>query len=140
MLPMLRTTWPNLVDEFFGNDFLGEYFNGRTGISAPAVNIIEDKEDFRIEVAAPGLEKKDFEVNLENNVLTISSSKESKTEESGTVMRKEFSYASFKRSFKLPNTVDGDKISAIHKEGILYISIPKKEEAKVKPLRQIAIA
>jgi HSP20 family protein len=55
-------------------------------------------------------------------------------------MRKEFSYASFKRSFKLPNTVDGDKISATHKEGILYISIPKKEEAKVKPLRQIAIA
>jgi HSP20 family protein len=55
-------------------------------------------------------------------------------------MRKEFSYSSFKRSFTLPNTVDSDKIEATHKEGILFISIPKKEEAKVKPARQIAVA
>lgn len=141
MLPILRTTWPNLVDELLGNDYLGEFFNGRTGINAPAVNIIEGKDDFRIEVAAPGLEKKDFVVNLENNVLTISSEKESKKEENeGKVMRREFSYNSFKRSFTLPNTVEGDKITAEHKEGILYISIPKREEAKVKPPRQIAVA
>ena len=136
MLPILRTTWPTLVD-----DYLAEFFNGRTGISAPAVNIIEGKDDFRIEVAAPGLEKNDFNVNLENNVLTISSEKESKHEEDDDkVMRREFSYTSFKRSFTLPNTVDGEKISATHKEGILYISIPKREEAKVKPARQIAVA
>jgi HSP20 family protein len=141
MLPMLRTTWPILMDEFLSNDYLGEFFNGKTVTNAPAVNIIEGKDDFRIEVAAPGLEKKDFVVNLENNVLAISSEKESnKEEDDGKVMRREFNYKSFKRSFTLPNTVDGDKISATHKEGILYITIPKREEAKVKPPRQIDVA
>jgi HSP20 family protein len=141
MLPILKNTWPILVDEFFGNEYLNNFLNERVGINAPAVNIIEEKEDYRIEVAAPGLEKKDFNVNLDHNVLTISSEKESKNEETDAkVMRKEFSYSSFKRSFTLPNTVDSDKIEATHKEGILFITIPKKEEAKVKPARQIAVA
>jgi len=140
MLPMFRTTWPSL-DEFLGSEYLNEFFKGKNGTSTPAVNIVEEKDDFRIEVAAPGLEKKDFVVNLENNVLTISSEKESKSEEKdGKVMLREFSYTSFKRSFTLPNTVDGDKISATHKDGILYITIPVREEAKVKPPRQIAVA
>ena len=136
MLPMFRTTWPSLMDEFLGSEYLNEFLNGKNVTSAPAVNIIEETDDFRIEVAAPGLEKTDFVVNLENNVLTISSGKESKSEEK--VMLREFSYTSFKRSFTLPNTVDGDKISATHNGGILYITIPKREEAKVKPPRQIA--
>jgi len=141
MLPILKNTWPILVDEFFGNEYLNNFLNERVGINAPAVNIIEEKEDYRIEVAAPGLEKKDFNVNLDHNVLTISSEKESKNEETDAkVMRKEFSFSSFKRSFTLPNTVDSDKIEATHKEGILFITIPKKEEAKVKPARQIAVA
>ena len=141
MLPMVRTNWPSLVDEFFGNDLLSNVFDGYTGINAPAVNIVEGKEDFRIEVAAPGLEKKDFKINLENNVLTISSESENKKEEKdGKYMRREFSYSSFKRSFSLPNTIESEKISATHKDGILFITIPKREEAKVKPARQIAIA
>jgi HSP20 family protein len=142
MLPVLRTTWPSLVGEFLGNNyFLSEFLNERTAINAPAVNIIEGKDDYRIEVAAPGLEKKDFVINLNNNVLTISSEKENTKEETeGKVMFREFSFSSFKRSFTLPNTVDADKIVASHKEGILYITIPKREEAKVKPARQIAVA
>jgi len=142
MLPMLRTTWPSLVGEFLGNDyFLSEFLNECTAINAPAVNIIEGKDDYRIEIAAPGLEKKDFVINLNNNVLTISSEKENTKEETeGKVMCREFSFSSFKRSFTLPNTVDADKIVASHKEGILYITIPKREEAKVKPARQIAVA
>jgi HSP20 family protein len=129
------------MDEFLSSDYLNELFNGRNVTSAPSVNIVEEKDEFHIEVAAPGLEKKDFVVNLENNLLTISSEKESKNEENeGKVMRREFNYTSFKRSFTLPLTVDGEKISATHKDGILYITIPKREEAKVKPPRQIAVA
>lgn len=141
MLPLLKTSWPSFVDEFFGNNIPGYFNEGYSGINAPAVNIAEGKEDFNIEIAAPGLEKNDFKINLENNVLTISSDKESKKEEKdGKYVRKEFSYTSFRRSFSLPDTVEGDKIEASHKNGILYITIPKREEAKVKPPRQIAIA
>lgn len=106
----------------------------------PAVNIVEEKDDFRIEVAAPGLDKKDFKIDLNNNVLTISSEKnDEKEEKSERFMRREFSYSSFKRSFTLPETAQVDKIVANHKNGILQITIPKKEEARVKPPRQIAI-
>jgi HSP20 family protein len=140
MLPMMRNSWPNLADEFFGKDFLGNLFEGYTGVNSPAVNIIEGEDDFKIEVAAPGLNKDDFKVVLENNVLTISSEKENKKEEKdGRYMRREFGYTSFRRSFSLPETIDAEKISANHNEGVLYISVPKREEAKVKPSRQIAI-
>jgi HSP20 family protein len=140
MLPMTRNNWPSLVDEFLGKDLLGNFFDGFTGVNMPAVNIVEGKEDFRIEFAAPGLEKKDFKIDLNNNVLTISSEKEVENEgKNDRYMRREFSYTSFKRSFTLPETAQFDKISANHKDGILHISVPKKEEAKVKPPRQIAI-
>jgi HSP20 family protein len=142
MLPMLRrSSLPDLVDEFFGRDFLGSYFDDQTGVNTPAVNIVEGKDDFRIEVAAPGLEKKDFNIDLDHNVLTISSEKkEERKEEDKKFMRREFSYTSFKRSFTLPNTVDANKIEANHKDGILNITIPKREEAKEKPPRQIKIS
>lgn len=142
MLPILkdRTFFPSIVDEFFGRDFLPNLFEFQTGINMPSVNIIEGKEDFRIEVAAPGLEKGDFKINLENNVLTISSEKEEKNEEKEErYMRREFSYTSFRRSFSLPQTVEAEKISANHSNGVLTISIPKREEAKVKPAKQIEI-
>lgn len=137
---MTRNTWPSLVDEFFGKDLLGNIIDGFTGVNMPAVNIVEEKDDFRIEVAAPGLDKKDFKIDLNNNVLTISSEKnDEKEEKSERFMRREFSYSSFKRSFTLPETAQVDKIVANHKNGILQITIPKKEEARVKPPRQIAI-
>lgn len=143
MLPILkkdRTFFPSIVDEFFGRDFLPNLFEFQTGINMPSVNIVEGKNDFRIEVAAPGLQKDDFKINLDNNVLTISSEKEEKQEEKDErYMRREFSYTSFRRSFSLPQTVEADKISANHSNGVLSISIPKKEEAKIKPAKQIEI-
>jgi HSP20 family protein len=143
MLPMLRrgTAFPGMADEFFGKDFLSNFFDTQTGISMPSVNIIEGKDDFKIEVAAPGLEKKDFKINLENNVLTISSEKEMKNEQTDDrYMRREFSYSTFQRSFALPNTVDAEKINASYKDGVLNLVIPKKEEAKEKPARTIKIS
>jgi len=143
MLPSLRTrtAWPNLVEEFFNGEFFPRFFDNETKYSLPAVNIIEGKEDYRIEVAAPGLNKEDFKINLENNVLTVSSEKEEKQEEKDEkVMRKEFSYYSFSRSFTLPLTVNADKIKATHKDGILNVIVPKKEEAKEKPSREIKIS
>ena len=144
MLPMLRRnreSMPSLIDEFFGRDLMENFFENRTGINSPAVNVKETSEDFRIEVAAPGLDKKDFKVDLDNNVLTVSSEKEHKDEhEDEKYMRREFSYTSFSRSFSLPEAVDAEKIKANHKDGILTITIPKREEAKRKPPKQISIS
>ncbi len=145
MLPMLRKTQPSVpsfIDEFFGKDWIDSVFSDRPGISTPAVNVKETNDDFMIEVAAPGLDKKDFKVDVDNNMLTISSEKEFKNEEKedGRYMRREFSYTSFSRSFSLPDAVDGEKINAKHKDGILMITIPKKDEAKRKPPTQIQIS
>jgi len=143
MLPSLRTrnAWPNLVEEFFNGDLFPRFLDSESRQSLPAVNIIEGKDDYRIEVAAPGLNKEDFKVNLENNVLTVSSEKEETQEDKDEkVMRKEFSYYSFSRSFTLPLTVNSEKIRATHKDGILQVIIPKKEEAKEKPSREIKIS
>jgi len=143
MLPVIRrkSFIPGFVDEFFGKDFLSDFFDDRTGISMPAVNILETKDDFKLEIAAPGLTKKDYKIQVENNVLTISSEKEEKQEEKDSrFMRREFSYSSFTRSFTLPVTVAADQIAATHSEGILTIIIPKKEEAKEKPAREIKIS
>ena len=144
MLPVFnrRGSLPSIVDDFFGKDMLSNVFDDyQTGICIPAVNIIEGKEDFRIEVAAPGLNKDDFSIDVKNNVLFISSEKSQQDENKAEkIMRREFSYTSFSRSFSLPNTIDTDKITANHKDGILNIVIPKKEEAKEKPARQIKIS
>ena len=143
MLPALRknSTLPGLIDEFFGRDvFPGFFFDVERRMSTPAVNIIEGKDDYRIEVAAPGLDKKDFKIDLENNVLTISSEKEEKHEmQEECIVRKEFNYTSFSRSFTLPESVEGEKITAKHADGVLTVVIPKREEAKQKPARSIKI-
>lgn len=135
-----------VFNDFFGDD---SYLNDSDWYSMPAVNIAENKNGFRIEVAAPGLEKEDFKINVDKNVLEISSEKESKKEsgkddkckcENGDVYyRKEFLYTSFKRTFTLPSYTDTDKISASYKNGILIVSVPKKDEAKEKPARAISI-
>lgn len=144
MLPILRSRFnvPSIIDEFFGRDLIGPNFEDQTGISMPAVNVLENNDTFQIEVAAPGLEKKDFKIDLENNVLIISSQKELKNEETreGKFVRREFSYSSFKRLFTLPTSVDAERIKANYKDGVLRIDIPKREEAKQKPARQIAIS
>jgi HSP20 family protein len=141
MLPTLRFTRPALANEFFKNNFWGDLLDTQSGYNVPAVNIAEGAENFSIEVAAPGLSKNDFKINLDHNVLTISSNREDKKEEKeGKYTRKEFNYSAFSRSFTLPESVEVDKITATHQDGILYVNIPKREEAKVKPAREIAIA
>ena len=136
---------PSLFDDFFDRDWLDSTVASWRvpGATLPAVNVMETDGDFRIEVAAPGMKRGDFKVELDNNVLTISSEREGRTEEkdsNGNYTRREFSYQSFQRSFALPeNKVQGDKISARYSEGILYVTVPKSEEAKVKPAKQIAV-
>ncbi len=140
MLPtFFKTNYPTLIDEFFGKDFLGDIFQFK-GVNTPAVNICENADEFRIEVAAPGLEKNDFTIDIHHNILTISCQKEEKTEtKDSKYTRREFNYNCFSRSFTLPSAVETDKISANHKDGILTIVVPKREEAKEKPKRQINI-
>jgi len=141
MLPTLKSfmNLPNVVDHFFGRDFFEDVWE-KTGISVPSVNIIEGKEVFKIEVAAPGLKKDDFKIDIQNNVMTICSEKENKIEEeSEKYLRREFGYSKFCRRFSLPLSVESDKISASHSEGILTIVLPKREEAKEKGPRSVEI-
>lgn len=105
----------------------------------PATNIIENENSFSIELAAPGMKKDDFKINLENSVLTLSSEKKMENnEEKENYTRREFQYGSFRRSFNLPKTVETDKIKASYENGILKVEIPKKEETKVSKEIQIA--
>jgi HSP20 family protein len=143
MLPSLRTrtSLPSLVEEFFNGDFFPTFFDLENKYSIPAVNIVESKDEYRIEVAAPGLNKEDFHIQLDNHVMTVSSEKEENREEKDEkVMRKEFSYSTFRRCFSLPETVNAEKIRANHKDGILQIIVPKREESKEKPAREIKIS
>lgn len=123
------------------NNLFNEYNVPAYKGNVPAINVIENKEGFSIEVAAPGLEKSDFKLNLENNQLTISAQKEDNKEGEATkYSRREFKYNSFQRTFTIPNTVNGEQIVASYEAGILYVSLPKREEAKEKPARKIEIA
>ena len=143
MIPMLRNRrfLPSFTDDFLGKDFLSDFFDSSVNKTVPEVNVLENNDAFTIEVAAPGLEKKDFKIDLNNRVLTISSEREAKQiDEKEKYVRREFSYNSFQRSFGLPDSVDLDKIKANHTDGILTIEIPKREEAKEKPAREIKIS
>lgn len=113
-----------------------------TDTTLPSVNVKEDKDKFEIEVAAPGMKKEDFKINLDENRLTIlSERKEEKSEEDKNYTRREFSYQSFSRSFNIPEgRVMRDKIVAKYNDGILSIKLPKREEGKAKLTRQIKIS
>ena len=113
-----------------------------TNTSLPAVNVKETDDDFVIELAAPGMDKKDFKVNFKNNVLIISSERKNEKEnKEDNYTRKEFSYQSFQRSFTVAeNAVMGDKISAKYNNGILTIVLPKRDEVKPQPEREIKIS
>lgn len=140
MLARINRTYPGFMDDFLGLDRYPAHYHSNGFKSLPAVNISEGENEFTIEVAAPGLDKKDFKIDLENDVLTIASVMEDKKEETGdNYTRREFRYSNFSRSFNLPDSVNAENITAVHKNGILNVSIPKKEEAKAKPARQIAI-
>jgi HSP20 family protein len=136
---------PFSFDDFFGP--LDEWAD-RNGFnrlfrqnSVPAVNISENKDDFAVTMAAPGLKKSDFKIDVRGNLLVISSEKEQDTEQQEDgYKRREYSYNSFSRSFTLPEQVDKDKIEASYEDGILKLQIPKKEEAKQQNSnKQIAV-
>jgi len=132
-----------MFDDFFNtemNDWRQSNFSS-TNTTLPKVNIMENDDGFQVEMAAPGMTKNDFNINVEQNILTISSNKEAEgKDENSRYTKREFAYQSFQRSFTLPDTADGEKISAKYENGILAVNIPKKEEAKPKPPRKITIA
>lgn len=134
---------PTLFERLFENDML-DWSNRNysiTNTTLPSVNIKENEEGFEVEMAIPGMDKGDFKIELNQDVLTISSEKkvENEVKEGEHFTRREFSYQSFSRSFTLPNTVDNEKINAKYENGILSVAIPKREEVRPKPVRQIAI-
>ncbi|WP_207505731.1 Hsp20/alpha crystallin family protein [Telluribacter humicola] len=142
-------TLPSLLDEFVGKDMEGLHSwswpamsRSRVGSVVPSVNIREDNDNFYLEVAAPGMKKKDFNVVLDNGRLTIYSEKREENEEKDEqkrFMKREFSYHAFSRSFWLPDTCEQERIEARYTDGILHLTVPKKEEAKPKAPRQIKI-
>ena len=131
----------NLADvfqNFFDSDF-NDFFSRR--MSDPAANILESPEAFQLELAAPGMNKDDFKIHLENNILTVSADMEDeKREEGKNYTRKEFYYGSFSRSFTLPKIIDFDKIKADYDNGVLKVLLPKKEEAKLEVKKEIKIS
>lgn len=145
-MALLSRTNGNALPEFFDltRDWL-DWNNANyssSGSSLPAVNIRENSDSFEVEMAAPGMSKKDFSIELDNNLLTISSERKTENEmkEGERYTKKEFSYQSFRRSFTLPKeVVDDDKIKASYENGVLHLHIPKKEEARPRPPKQIAI-
>ena len=127
----------NFFDDVFG-DFFVPKSSIRKGLNVPAVNVAEGEKGFEIEVAAPGYEKGDFNISLDNNVLLIKAEKEVSKEEK-KMHRKEFEYASFERAFTLPENVDEEKIEASYKNGILKLFIPFKDQKEVEARKTIKI-
>jgi HSP20 family protein len=133
---------PSLIDRFMNDDLFDWTFRNfsETNTTLPSVNIKEANDGFVLEMAAPGLDKNDFKLEVKDHVLSISSEKVGEELEEGEEFtHKEYSYQSFVRSYTLPDNVEEDKIEAKYENGILNVFIPKKEEAKKKPVRQISI-
>lgn len=135
---------PALFDDFFNRELFnwGNNNFSSTSTTVPSVNVQETADNYEVALAVPGMNKSDFTVTLDGNLLTISSLKERKEEnDSGKYIRREFSYQSFQRSFELPkDVVDDQNINARYEHGILHLTIPKREEAKQKAPRMIEIA
>lgn len=135
----------SLVDKQAGlpslfNDILNDFWAPADSKWMPAVNITERNDEYKIDLAVPGMEKKDFRVEVDNGILTVSGErKEESTAEGDVYTRREFHYGSFMRSFNLPGGADGEKVSASYKDGILSITVGKREEAKRKPKKKIDI-
>ena len=136
---------PTLFNDFFTRDLWDWNLNNNsnTNTSIPAVNIRETAEAYEVEMAAPGMKKEDFRIELDNNMLTITSEREQRNNQKDgeRYTRREFSYQAFQRSFHLANhVVDVDKIVAKYENGLLHLTIPKKEEAKQRPPKTIQIS
>lgn len=140
-----RTTWPSVfesgwMDKFF-NAPLDEFFNVSKVMNVPAVNVSETDKEFKLCIAAPGLEKKDFKVEAFDEMLTISAEHETekKEEKNGRFNRREYNYSSWSRSFTLPENCDAGKIDAAYNNGELKILIPKIEVKEPKKIKSIFV-
>lgn len=135
--PTLMPHVPSFFNDFFDDD---TFLNKSWFTKMPAANIVETTNNFTVEMAVPGMNKKDFHVDLENNMLTILCEKEETlTENDAHYTRREFSFNMFNRTFKLPEYVDLKDIEAKYIDGILKVMLPKKEEAKRMTRKEIAI-
>ena len=141
--------FPSLMSDFFGTslvdrDFLdldSDFFPARLGINIPTANIAETPQEYKLELAAPGLERKDFNVEVNNHVLNISAEKEEeKKEKDGEYSRREYSFNSFSRSFTLPENIKEGDIDAKYENGVLKVSIPKVKETPVKAAHKVAVS
>jgi HSP20 family protein len=134
---------PALFDDFFKP--WNRWFNNGGSLweptfSVPAVNIVENKDNYEVSLAVPGMKKEDFRIGIDSNMLTISSEKEeSKEEKDKKFTRKEDNYSSFSRSFTLPDEVSRENIETRYENGVLKLTLPKKEEAKKDAAKQIAV-
>jgi len=130
------------IDDFF-NKGLNELAKSDFSLSRPGVNILEEDEAFVVELAAPGLEKSDFDIKVDKDQLIVKVTKSTKEEETKAdepkYRRREFNYSSFSRSFHLPETINTESIDAAYENGVLKITLTKKEEAKEKEPRSIVI-
>ncbi len=139
----IPTGFPSSIERFFDGDWL-DWSNANyssTNTSLPRVNVRENNDEYIIEVAAPGMKKNDFKINYDNGELTISSEIKEQLKEGEKYTRREFSYQSFQRCFNVSQElVDGEKINAKYNDGILRILLPKREEVKPKPAKEISIS
>jgi HSP20 family protein len=141
MLPTItrRSFGPFVMPRLFDDDFFPA-FSGRA-TSMPAVNIREDEKRFTLELAVPGIDKKDLKIDISEDILTISSESKNESEDNREgYKRKEFSYSSFSRSFQIPENVSKEKIDASYRDGVLSVVLPKMEEEKNKISRQVRIS
>jgi HSP20 family protein len=130
--------FPSLIDDFINTDWNLKVPSFSSTV--PAVNIKELDSQFEIELAVPGMKKDDFEIEVEDGVVSISSTQEEEqVNEKGKFTRREFSYSSFRRSFTLPDSVDPTKIDATYKEGVLLVLLPMHKEAQPQPKKLIKI-
>jgi len=133
------TTFDKFVDDFFNRN-IGQFVGSDNLVSQPSINVKETDDEFVLEVAAPGLQKSDFTINIENNHLKISAERKQENEvEEENFTRREFNYTAFSRQFHLPESVNEEQIEAVYNDGILNITLPKKDEAKPKAARSIDI-
>lgn len=142
-LTKFEDRFPTFFDDFFEDRFMKPDFKflPKNFFRMPAVNIRERELEFQIDFAVPGMKKEDFKIKLEGNMLTVSSDKEfEKEEKDENFTRREFGFSEFSRSFNLPEYVKMEDIKAMYEEGVLKLFIPKKEEAKVKPFKEIKIS
>ncbi len=141
-LTRLNETMPSVFDDFFkpwSDLFDNDKWNMRP-MNMPAVNITEQPNEYLLSLAAPGMKKDDFKIDVDGNMLTISSEKEeNKEDKNKKFTRKEYSYSSFSRCFSLPEEIKQENIDAKYEDGVLKITLPRKEEAKKPAIKKIAV-